>query len=234
MSTNEQNPGTSSQAYATTTQTPSPADLNAALNASLSSADTSSINAAESLSQVQQARLTQLSRTAATLKARYGATDPRVVTAEAAVTARKATVARVSALSQQASTPAPVVAATGWALHGRVLNSSLQTVGNQTVFLVDEQKTYQEQIGFAYTDSTGYFLINYTPPPAGQPSAQPTLYVEIANQKALPIYLATTAFQPTVGAATYQNITLPAGEKPLGDPPAAIRKVAIPPQAEKA
>jgi hypothetical protein len=233
MSTNEQNPGTSSQVYATTTQTPSPADLSAARDAALTSADTSATGAAQSLNQVQQARLAQLSRTAATLKAKYGATDPRVVASEAAVTARTATVARVSALSQQASTPAPVVAATGWALHGRVLNSSLQPVGNQTVFLVDEQKTYQEQYGFSYTDSTGYFLINYTPP-AGKDSAQPTIYVEIANLKALPIYLATTAFQPTVGAATYQNITLPAGEKPLGDPPAAIRKVAIPPQAEKA
>jgi hypothetical protein len=233
MSTNAQNPATNAQVNATTTQTPSPADLNAALDATLTPADTSSTNAAESLNQVQQARLTQLSRNAATLKAKYGATDPRVVAAEATVTARKATVARVSALSQQASTPAPSVAANGWALHGRVLSSSLQPVASQTVFLVDEQKTYQEQFGFSYTDSTGYFLISYTPP-AGQTPSQPTIYVEIANQKSLPIYLATTAFQPTVGAAIYQNITLPAGEKPLGDPPAAIRKVAIPPQAEKA
>jgi len=137
MSTNEQNPGTSSQVYATTTQTPSPADLSAARDAALTSADTSATGAAQSLNQVQQARLAQLSRTAATLKAKYSATDPRVVAAEAAVTARTATVARTSALNQQASTPAPPVAANGWALHGRVLNSSLQPVGNQTVFLVD-------------------------------------------------------------------------------------------------
>jgi hypothetical protein len=232
MSTNAQNPGTNAPVNSATTQTPSPAELNAALTSALTSADTSATNAAQNLNLVQQARLTQLSRTAATLKAKYGATDPRVVTAEAAVTARKATVARTSALSQQAATPDPAVAATGWALHGRVLNSSLQPVANQTVFLVDEQKTYQEQIGFAYTDSTGYFLISYTPP-AGQATSQPPIFIEIANQKALPIYLDPTAFQPTVGSATYQNITLPAGEKPLGDPPPAIRKIAIPPQAAK-
>jgi hypothetical protein len=232
MSTEAQNPEDSAAVNLGTAKAPSPAELNAALTSALSSADTAATNAAQNLNQVQKARLAQLSRTAATLKAKYGATDPRVVSAESAVTARKATVARVSALSQQAATPDPAVAASGWALHGRVLNANLQPVANQTVFLVDEQKTYQEQFGFAYTDKTGYFLINYTPP-AGQTPSQPAIYVQIANQKALPIYLATTAFQPTVGSATYQNITLPAGEKPLGDPPPAIRKIAIPPQAEK-
>jgi hypothetical protein len=232
MSTNAQNPETNAQVNSATTQTPSPAELDAALTSALASADTTATNAAQNLNLVQQARLTQLSRTAVTLKAKYGAKDPRVVSAESAVTARKATVARTSALSQQAATPDPAVAATGWALHGRVLNANLQPVGNQTVFLVDEQKTFQEHLGFAYTDSTGYFLISYTPP-AGQASSQPSIFIEIANQRALPIYLATTAFQPTVGSATYQNITLPAGEKPLGDPPPAIRKIAIPPKAKK-
>jgi hypothetical protein len=58
------------------------------------------------------------------------------------------------------------------------------------------------------------------------------LFVEIANSKAHPVYLAPTAFTPTIGSATYQNITLPVGEKPLGDPPQAIRAIALP-AAEK-
>jgi uncharacterized protein YfdQ (DUF2303 family) len=105
MSTNAQNPATNPKVYLDSTQTPSAADLGAARDATLTSADTSATSAAQSLNQVQQARLTQLSRNAATLKAKYGATDPRVVTAEAAVTARKATVARTSALSQQLGAP---------------------------------------------------------------------------------------------------------------------------------
>jgi hypothetical protein len=64
-----------------------------------------------------------------------------------------------------------------------------------------------------------------------QPATQTSspLFVEIANANAQPVYLSKTAFQPTLGAATYQNITLPAGEPPIGDPPPAIRQIALPP-----
>jgi hypothetical protein len=64
-----------------------------------------------------------------------------------------------------------------------------------------------------------------------QPAAQTSspLFIEIANANAQPVYLSKTAFQPTLGAATYQNITLPAGEAPIGDPPPAIRQIALPP-----
>ena len=64
-----------------------------------------------------------------------------------------------------------------------------------------------------------------------QPATQASspLFVEIANANAQPVYLSKTAFQRTLGAATYQNITLPAGEPPIGDPPPAIRQIALPP-----
>jgi hypothetical protein len=64
-----------------------------------------------------------------------------------------------------------------------------------------------------------------------QPATETSLplFVEIANANAQPVYLSKTAFQPTLGAATYQNITLPAGEAPIGDPPPAIRRIALPP-----
>lgn len=228
MSTNPENP----QVNLGATQAPSPSEATAALNTALASADSAATSGVQNLQLVHQARLSQLSRTAAALKAQYGAADPRVIRAEAAVTARASIVAHVTALNQQVATPEPTVATTGWALHGRVFNANLQAVGSYTVFLVDEQKTYQEQIGFAYTDNTGYFLLNYTPP-AGQASSQTPIFIEIVNPKAQPIYIAATAFQPSAGSATYQNITLPAGEKPLGDPPAAIRKIAFPAQTEK-
>jgi hypothetical protein len=40
------------------------------------------------------------------------------------------------------------------------------------------------------------------------------------------IYL--TAFQPTVGVATYQDVTLPADEPVIGDPPRILRNIALP------
>ena len=208
----------------------STADFTQPLNAALAAADSSAAQAVQTLKLVHQARVSQLTRSAAALKAQYGASDPKVITAEAAVTAGAATVARISMASQQTATPAPAVAAAGWALQGRVYNAQLQPVAGLTVFLVDNQKAYQEQYGFAYTDGTGYFLINYAPP-AGAAATAITLYVEIANQKGEPIYLGTAAFQPAAGSTSYQNITLPAGEKPLGDPPPEIRRIALPGQA---
>jgi hypothetical protein len=206
---------------------PSAAQFTAALTSALANADASAVTATSTLKLVHQARVSQLTRTAAALKAQYGASDARTVKAEAALTAANATVARLAVASQQASTPAPTVSATGWALQGRVYNADLQPAAQLTVFLVDSAKAFQRQYGFAYTDSTGYFLINYSPP-AGQASQTPPLYIEIANTKGEPVYLATIALQPAAGSATYQNISLAAGAKPLGDPPPEIRKIAVP------
>ncbi|MGB6723047.1 MAG: hypothetical protein WBE72_19780 [Terracidiphilus sp.] len=206
---------------------PTTAQLTEQINTEVTAADSAAAGSVQNLGLVHQARVSLLTRSAAALKATYAASDPRVVKAEAAVTAGNATVARISVASQQAATTAPTVAATGWALHGRIYDAQLKPSGQLTVYLVDKTKAYQREYGFAYTDSTGYFLINYAPA-AGQAAATPQLYVAIANTKAEPVYLAATAFQPAAGSTTYQNISLAAGEKPLGDPPAEIRKIAIP------
>jgi hypothetical protein len=144
------------------------------------------------------------------------------------------------------------VAATGWALHGRVYDSNLNPLSGYTVFLVDGEKNYLGAYGFAYTDSTGYFLINYAGNAAGtaglptegadasaggaaQPvNTLPDFYLQIADTKANPVFLSTSAFLPSVGTATYQVVTLPAGEPALGDPPAEVRAVALPPVDKKA
>jgi hypothetical protein len=219
----------------------------------LTAADGTSADRVQNLSLIQQARVSRLTRTAASVTAQYGATSGQASAAQAAVVAANTNVARTQMLHQQATTAAPQVAATGWALHGRVYDAQLKPVSGHTVFLVDSQKTYQEAYGFAYTDSTGYFLINFpgaTPPPPSEstatvnetaPPSTPAadapaqssteqLFVEIANTSAKPVHLSASAFQPVVGNATYQNITLLAGEPELGDPPEAIRKVALPPQ----
>ena len=98
---------------------------------------------------------------------------------------------------------------------------------------MDADKTYLQQYGFAYTDDTGYFVINYAGD-TGQTAEAPQLFLEIANTDAKPVYLSSTAFQPVVGAATSQNIVLPAGEQPIGDPPPEIRAVALPSTTKQA
>ena len=195
------------------------------LKTTLTAADSSVNQGIQTLGLVHQARLSQASRTVAALTAQYGANDPRVQAAKAAVTATKTTIARVSMVGQQAAAPTVQVAKAGWALQGHVFHAQLQPAAKFTVFLVDANKTFLQQYGFAYTDDTGYFLISYA---GGQAPSAPPLFIEVANTDANPVYLSSTAFQPVLGAASFQNIVLPADGQPIGDPPEAIRAVALP------
>jgi hypothetical protein len=177
---------------------------------------------------VHNARLSQLKRTADTLKKQLGPDDPSVKAAEAAVNVGSAKVARISVVHQELDTPPPQVAADGWALHGRVYSADLKPLAKYTVFLVDSQKTYQEAYGFAYTDDTGYFLFNVVGAKVTAP-----LFLAMTNPKGEPVYLSATPFQTVPGSVTYQKITLPSGAQPLGDPPQAIRDVALPSRKSK-
>jgi hypothetical protein len=222
---------------------PTIAEINNSVASELSTADSTATQAVQVLSNINNARLAQQTRNAASITARFGAGSAQAVAAEAMVTASKATVARVAIINQQVSTGTPQVPATGWALYGHVYNAQLRPVSAYTVFLVDAKNAYQSAYGFTYTDSTGYFLISFAGEPASSqsptressqpaptaPQTLPQLFIEIVNSNALPVYLSKTAFQPTVGAATYQNVTLPAGEAPIGDPPPEIRRIALPP-----
>jgi hypothetical protein len=243
MSTS-QNPGTSENISPDIT----PEEFQAQITSGLTTADAVATQSVADLKLVHQARVAQLTRTAAFLNAKFGAGDPRTKAAQDAVAGEKVTVARVSMVHKQVSTAAPQVTATGWALYGRVFNAEIQPVTRYTVFLVDAQKRYQQSYGFAYTDDTGYFLINYpgpgvvkpptVKPPAGTTTAKAEaaasqLFVEVVDANAQPVYLSATAFQPAIGKATYQNIVLPAGGKPIGDPPPEIRDVALPKQKGK-
>jgi hypothetical protein len=215
--------------------------LHSEFSTTLTSADASAAQRTQTLQRVHQARLSLLTRTAAALKSQYGADDPRVKAAQTAVTATTATVGRIAMVSQQLATQVPQVSPNGWALYGRVFDDGQPTpkpLARYTVFLVDSANTYQEAYGFAYTDDTGYFLLNYAGTPVAThakaaSTGAPALFVEIANTKAQPVYLSTTAFQPTAGAATYQNITIASDSQPIGDPPEAIRNVAMPRQKEQ-
>ena len=236
-----QNPDTSPNI----SQNITPEEFQAQITSGLTGADGIATQSAADLKLVHQARVAHLTRTAAFLTKKYGADDPRAKSAQDAVAGEKVTVARVSVVHQQVSTPVPQVAAAGWALYGRVFNAQIQPVTGYTVFLVDAQKSYQQAYGFAYTDNTGYFLINYPGPNSANSSASATttntgssaaalqLFVEVADANAQPVYLSATAFQPAIGIATYQNVVLPAGEKPIGDPPPEIRAVALPSRKKK-
>lgn len=191
-------------------------------------ADSQAAQTVQNLHLIHQARISRLSRTADALKQQLGPDDPQVKQAEADAAAAKTVARSVSMLSGQFSTPAPQVSQNGWALHGRVFNAQFQPVSGSTVFLVDAEKAFQQAYGFAYTDGTGYFLINYPGTQAEQAAATPALFIEVADTKSQPVYLSTTPFQPAPGSITYQNIVLPTGDEPIGNPPAPVRGTALP------
>ena len=218
------------------------AQLTATLPTVVKSADTDSAAAIQNVGLVQQARLSSLTRAATVATAQYGKGSTQANATQSAIDAIKTAIARTQLASLQVNTSRPIVAATGWALQGRVLDSNLAALPRHTVFLVDEQKAYVREYGFSYTDSTGYFLINYAPSAQGgtqgdtaqeSSAATPSIFLAVANPKAEPVYLSTTAFAPVVGQATYQTVTLAAGEPILGDPPEEIKRVAIPPGSEQ-
>ena len=196
------------------------------VTAALSAADNKTAQRLQTLGLVHQARVAQQTRTAASVTAKYGKSSPQAKAAAAAVTASKATVARLAVVSQQTTLAPPQVAAEGWALYGHVYHSQLQPAAAYTVFLVDANQTYQRAIGFAYTASDGSFQLSFSG--AEKTALSSPLFLEVVNTKAQPVYLSATAFQPQIGKATYLDVTLPAGEPALGDPPADIRAVAIP------
>ena len=208
------------------TQAGTIATVDSNVAAALAIADSTSAQRVQGLGLVHQARLAQLERTAASVTAQYGAGSSQATAIEAAVTASKVTVARLATVNLQITLTKPQVATNGWALYGHVFDAQLKPVSAYTVFLVDEQNAYQRAYGFAFTDNEGAFELNFVG--SANAPATPQLYLEIANNKAQPVYLSKTAFQPQTGVATYQDITLPAGEPILGDPPKEIRAIAMP------
>jgi hypothetical protein len=195
------------------------------VSSAIANADNTVTQAVRSLTLVHQARVAQLSRAEAAANARYGGSSPQAKAAKAAVTASKATLSRIALLQKRVNLRTPEVPSNGWVLYGHVYHSTLKPASAYSVFFVDEQNAYRKDIGFAYTGRDGSFHLSF----AGDPNAaEAVVFLEIVNDKAEPVYLSSTAFQAQIGTANYQDITLPADEPVLGDPPPAIRAIAMP------
>jgi len=136
-----------------------------------------------------------------------------------------------------------------------VYDATSKPLSSYCVFLVDAEKNYQNAYGFEFTDATGSFTLNYAgvtaaagragakksaaaaaaaaagaPAAPTQPAtATPTVFLAVTNAKAQLVYFGAKALPLTVGSALYVDVSLPAGEPVLGDLPAEIRKVALPP-----
>ena len=132
-----------------------PKQVDSLVRSTLGAGDSGSTQTIQNLTLIQQARVSQLKRAAATATKQYGADSAETKTAEAAVQAGTARVASMTAVHLQAATPSPQVSAAGWALYGRVFvgsstssNVQLQAVASYTVFLVDSAEKIPGGIRF--------------------------------------------------------------------------------------
>lgn len=260
------------------TITPVPSDLQSFGNSVVTSASQLSVAGTSMAASVHLARLSALKRATTAAVASYGAHSAEADAANQAESVAQAQAGQLQILHQRAATTPPTVEAAGWALHGRIYDANLVPQERYTVFFVDAQKNYLSELGFAYTDATGYFLIQYpgalaagsssgspsvagstaepgassrengkfidlslleepqdssqssaAPPSAPSTASIPQAFLEVCDANANPVFASSTPFNPVAGQAVYQIVMLPTSAQPLGDPPAEIRAVAMPP-----
>jgi hypothetical protein len=206
-------------------------DVDFELASAVADADSIVPDRIQQLQWIHQARAAHLARTAADLKARYGANDSGVRAAEAAVAAAHAVSTRLVIVRQQIATPEPAVPANGWVLYGVICDATGKPVPRLTVYLVDETKGYQSDYGYVYTDDLGrYSLVHEEAQNAGGEAAaskrqgETALFVEVSDLKQRTVYSSDAPAQLVTGAATRFDITISAGDAAVGEPPAGAAK----------
>lgn len=242
------------------TSTGSTANVSERLNASMTNAGSALQKSVGGLATVHTARLAQQQRYAASLEKEYGPNDSGTKAAKAKVAATKLVIARTTAAQQQTKRPSLALNANQWALQGNVYDANSQPISKLTVFLVDAEKAWQRQFGFAYTDANGYFLLRNNPSQSSTSTGAATGAATGASTSAATgTAPADTPRDSAIGNQTgtyYIEIADDRGQpiwidktaftpvlgqasyrkitlksqSPLGDPPRPIHEVAIPPQ----
>jgi cell division septation protein DedD len=86
-----------------------------------------------------------------------------VATLQSSIQSQQLSLTALNAVSTQVTTPAPTVPANGWVVYGRITDTNSQPIPKLTVSLTDQERTWQRQYGYAFTDATGYFALTYAP-----------------------------------------------------------------------
>lgn len=168
------------------------------------------------LTQIRQARANQLQRQVTALTQAYGANDPRVVAAQAALANQQTFASRLGLVQTDTSTTAPTAPTDGFVIYGRVLNADQSPAPQLTVFLADDTRAWLQQYAYAFTDQTGYFTLSSTYTAYGV--ATLSAYLEVSNSACNLMYIDSSPMSITAGAAISRDIVL-ASAVPLGKAP---------------
>jgi hypothetical protein len=179
------------------------------------------------LTQIRQARLSQQQREAATLATEFGADDADVVALNTSIGVQQSFTSVLAVTRDIATIAAPTVPTNGWVLYGHIRDNKLQPIATLTICLADEQKNFLSAYGYAYTDTTGYYILTYTPDPSAPAPAPLSAYLEILNSSGQAIYIDSAAFSLNPGASLLRDLML-TSQTPLGGPPPGTPPVKIP------
>jgi hypothetical protein len=138
-------------------------------------ADTGRVEGLEALRRLRTAKAAMLAREQARLTAKYGANHPRVQALTQQITLNRLLVNHVGAEAGRVRVAQVDADPKAWVLHGRVMNQNHQGQPNLTVALYDSRGAWVQALGFACTDSTGFFKLTAgTVAAGGGAAAQPT------------------------------------------------------------
>jgi len=125
-------------------------------------ADAARVEGLLALQRLRTAKTALLAREQARLTAKYGADHPRVQALAQQLAVNRLLVNHVGAEAGRAQVARADADPKAWILHGRVLNRDLRGQGGLTVALYDSGGAWVQALGFACTDSTGYFKLSAT------------------------------------------------------------------------
>jgi hypothetical protein len=194
-----------------------PEDFKDVLFRAATKADALRAGALNGLEVVTQARQAGLEREHARLSRKLGAEHPR---ARALAVRMEDGVARLRDIKLEiarAETVAPTAGKGEWVLHGYVRWKDLSPAPNLTVALVDAQGRWVQALGFACTDSRGYFKLvalvgRGKPAPGVAPAAMPApplkLFLKVNDEQRRTLYADTEPLAPEPGRVEYREIIL--------------------------
>src|SRR5262245_37394658 len=144
-------------------ETPQAAEGLRQLEAMPARADAARTEGLLALGRLRTAKTAMLGREQARLTAKYGADHPRVQALIRQIDVNRALVNHVAAEAGRAQVAQVDADPKAWVLHGRVMDQNLRGLEALTVALYDAKGTWVQSLGFACTDSSGYFKLSATP-----------------------------------------------------------------------
>jgi hypothetical protein len=200
------------------TRTISYADAAKQINQGMEGSDTLRNAGLAKLARVRAVKQTSLQREQKRLTAKLGEGNPRVLTLKNRISANGQAIQEVSTAVDRSNTPATQPDPKSWILQGHVYDTQFKPLADYTVALYDSQNQWVQSLGYACTDSKGFYQIDIPLPanaaPAGgtakdgAPSALPAqVYIHVLS-KGTPLYSDTQPLAPALNKVDYRDLVI--------------------------